>query len=129
MRRSLLLGVLLLVGCRLPPDIDALKPLDDKKAPPPTYGELYERARNQSNAALERFYADDWADLIDLAKGLEQTAKWMPTVKGVAADGAEALQADAAKLGDAARARNVRAANEALQRIQFNIRALRPKSD
>ena len=45
------------------------------------------------------------------------------------ADGAEALQADAAKLGDAARARNVRAANEALQRIQFNIRALRPKAD
>lgn len=122
MRRVLLLSVLILVGCRLPPDIDALKPLDDKKAPP-TYAELYDRARNQSNAALERFYADDWADLIDLAKGLEQTAKWMPAEKG------SQLQIDAAKLGDAARARNVSAANEVLRSIQFNIRALRPKSD
>lgn len=124
---------LCLLGCRLPPDRDDLKLLDDRQ-PLPDYAELYLRSRSQASLALEAFYADDWNELEASAKALEQTARFLPKSRDVPAPLAGGLtkdsgqlQADAVLLGEAARAKNVRAANEVLQRIQFNVRALRPR--
>ncbi|MEI7686990.1 MAG: hypothetical protein WCL32_18375 [Planctomycetota bacterium] len=128
-----LLGVLALVvviavGCRVPPDREDLKLFDEKKTRF-AYADLYLRARSQANLALEAFYADSWPDLDEAAKGLEQTARFLPKATDTPTDArpAEQLQADALRLGEAARAKDVRVANEVLQRIQFNIRTLRPK--
>jgi hypothetical protein len=119
--------VCFIVGCRVPPDREDLK-LFDEKRPPLGYAELYLRARSQANLALEAFYTDSWADLDDAAKALEQTARFLPKAADSPADAvlAEKLRADAARLGESARASDVRVANEVLQRIQFNIRTLRP---
>lgn len=116
------------VGCRIPPDREALKPLDEARAKF-GYADLYLRARAQANLAVEAFYADNWAELDDAARGLEQTARFLPKAIDTPTDPrpAEQLQADAVRLGEAARARDVRVSNEVLQRIQFNIRELRPK--
>lgn len=129
MRRWLVgFALLALVGCRVPPDREDLKLFDEKRAPV-GYADLYLRARSQSNLALDAYYTDSWIDLDDAAKGLEQTARFLPKATDTPADAraAEQLRADAARLGDAARAKDVRVANEVLQRIQFNIRTLRPK--
>jgi hypothetical protein len=119
--------IALLSGCRMPPDREDLKPFDEKR-PPLAYEELYLRARSQANLALEAFYTDAWTDLDDAAKGLEQTARFLPKAVDTPSDAAiaEKLRADAASLGEAARGKDVRVANEVLQRIQFNIRTLRP---
>ena len=121
------LTLLAAVGCRVPPDREDLKLFDEKRAPL-GYADLYLRARSQSNLALEAFYTDNWLDLDEAAKGLEQTARFLPKALDTPADIriAEQLRADAARLGEAARAKDVRVANEVLQRIQFNIRTLRP---
>src|SRR5687767_12278721 len=123
--------VLLLLGCRLPPDRDDLKPLDEN-LPVPNYPELYLRARSQATMALEAFYADAWVDLDASAKALEQTARFLPKSREIPpalndalAKDAQELNQDAARLGEAARARDVRSASDLLQRIQFSIRALR----
>lgn len=120
--------VVLVVGCRVPPDRDDLK-LFDEKRPIVNYPELYLRARSQSNLALEAFYTDSWLDLDEAAKALEQTARFLPKAPDSPADirTSEQLQADATRLGEAARAKDIRVANEVLQRIQYNIRTLRPK--
>ena len=129
-----LFGVaVLLAGCRLPADPADLKPLDET-LPIPNYPELYLRARSQATLALEAFYADGWADLDAAAKALEQTARFLPKSRevpaalgaGLAKD-ADLLHKDAVQLGDAARAKDARTASDVLQRIQFNIRSLRPR--
>ncbi len=128
MRRWLIGSALFaLAGCRVPPDREDLKLFDEKRAPI-GYADLYLRARSQASLALEAFYTDNWPDLDDAAKALEQTSRFLPKAADTPADAraAEQLRADAARLGEAARAKDVRVANEVLQRIQFNIRTLRP---
>ena len=53
MRRTLLLFVFLVVGCRLPADREDLKLLDEK-LPVPEYGDLYFRARDSRGSELWR---------------------------------------------------------------------------
>jgi hypothetical protein len=120
-------ALIAILGCRVTPDRDDLKPFDEKR-PLLNYPELYSRARSQANLALEAFYADAWADLDEAAKALQQTARFLPKAIDTPADAAiaEKLRADAERLGEAARAKDVRVANEVMQRIQFNIRVLRP---
>lgn len=124
----LLLAVAFLSGCRMAGDREDLKLFDEKK-PILNYPELYLRARSQASLALEAFYVDSWTDLDDAAKALEQTARFLPKANDSPGDPGlcEKLQADAVRLGEAARAKDVRVANEVLQRIQFDIRTLRPK--
>jgi hypothetical protein len=126
MRRWFGASLIILCGCQLTVDREHLKPFDEKQ-PPRNYAELYLRSRSQANLALEAFYVDDWGELDTAAKGLEQTARFLP-LADMPADAAlaEKLRADAARLSEAARAKDVRVANEILQRIQFNIRTLRP---
>jgi hypothetical protein len=133
MRRLLVCVLLMLAGCRLPPDRSDLKLLDEK-LPVPEYADLYLRARSQATLALEAFYTDSWKELDDAAKAIEQTARLLPKSKEiptsrVASVGPDSgkLEADAKTLGDAARAKNVDAANAAMQRIQYAVRALRPR--
>lgn len=125
-----LLAVLAIAGCRLPEHEAVIKPLPEGQSF--TYQELLVRARAQAMAAVEAFYIDAWADLGDAAAALEQTSRFLPkttqipvAVKDKLATETEQLRLDATKLGDAARVKDARAANAALQRINLRIRDLR----
>ncbi len=133
-RPCLVLCATLLVaaGCRLPPDGEALRALPEHRVF--SYDELLYRARAQATAAVEAFYLDSWRDLEDAAAALEQTAHFLPKTTNIPASlkdklepEARALRDDAAKLGDAARARSVAQVNETLQRINLKVRQLRPR--
>jgi hypothetical protein len=133
-RMSVLWCVVLLAsgpasGCRLPET--AVKPFPE--GPSFTYQDLLLRARTQATTAVEAFYVDGWGDIADAAAGLEQTARFLPrsaeipdAFKEKLAAETDVLRQDALKLGEAARAKNARAVNDALQRINLRIRDLRP---
>src|SRR5436190_67065 len=127
MRHILIVGILLaLVGCQnyvLP-----FQPRQPSRADDPRYNipEQEQRGRGQATAAVEGFYVDSWKDLEDAAAALEQTGRVLPRTTNIPASvkdkleaDADTLRQDALKLGDAARARNVRDANEILQRINL----------
>ena len=125
-----LLAVLTIAGCRLPEHEAVIKPLPEGQSY--AYQDLLVRARAQAMAAVEAFYIDAWADLGDAAAALEQTSRFLPkttqipdAIKDKLGAETEQLRKDATKLGDAARAKDVRAANDALQRINLRIRELR----
>lgn len=120
-------------GCRFAAEHEPLRPLPEAGALF-TYQEMVTRARAQAGAALEAFYQDAWSDMEDTAKGLQQTARILPRtieqpahVKDALAQISSDLGLEAAKLGDAARAKSIPATTEAMQRITVAIRALRPK--
>lgn len=101
--------------------------------PPLTYTEMLNRARNQAGAALDAFYVDGWADLEQAAIRLEESARLLPktveipeTLKAKLPAEAEALRQDAQKLLEAARGKNAKEANAAMQRINERIRQIRP---
>jgi acyl-CoA reductase-like NAD-dependent aldehyde dehydrogenase len=128
-----LLALGLVVSCRLPADREDLKLLPADR-PVPEYAEIYLRSRSQATIALEAFYADQWKELGDAARALEQSATFLPMSSAIPADRApivkktaEKLLAESKALGEAATAKNVTAANEAMQRIQLDIRTLRPR--
>jgi hypothetical protein len=128
-----LLVFLSLVSCRLPADREDLKLLP-ADLPVPEYSEIYIRARSQATIALEAFYGDSWKELGDAARALEQSATFLPMSAAIPADRAplvkktaEKLLAESKSLGEAASAKNVEAANQAMQRIQLDIRNLRPR--
>ncbi|MBI3407290.1 MAG: hypothetical protein HY040_02900 [Planctomycetes bacterium] len=128
-----LLLVVALSGCRLPPEREPLKPLPEDGALY-SYQEILTRARAQANAAVEAFYEDAWNDLEESAKGLEQTARYLPKtteqpthLKESLLQSSGELGKEAMKLADTARAKNVAATTEVLQRITLRIRSLRPK--
>jgi hypothetical protein len=132
MVRFLLAGALLAAaGCALPPERPALRPLPDEAASLP-YAELLTRARIQASMATEAFYVNRWNELEDAARGLEQTARFLPraedvpprhkdTLAVVSAD----LGKEAAKLRDAAKGQNVKETNDILQRVTLKVRELR----
>jgi precorrin-6B methylase 2 len=132
-RKILLFGILvLLAGCQLTEREAVLKPLPEGQAF--TYMELLARARSTAAAGLEAFYVDAWVELEGTAASLEQTARFLPksseipvAVKDRIGSETEQLRLDALKLGEAAHAKNAKAVNEALQRINLRIRELRPE--
>jgi hypothetical protein len=120
-------------ACRLPPDRTPLNPLPED-GQVFTYEEILSRARAQAATALEAFFVDNWAELADAARGLEQTARFLPKAVEPPANLAAKLvkesvilHKEALRLIDAANARDVNAANETLQRIHLMIRQLRPE--
>jgi hypothetical protein len=136
MSRLLLLLVALLaflpLACRLPPDREPLRPLPEDGLGL-TYGELIGRARSQLNIALDAFYLDSWKELEDVAKGLEQTARFLPrsadppvSLKDDLLSKSKALREAAIRLGEGARTKNVDMALEALNQVNTHVRALRP---
>jgi hypothetical protein len=130
---SLVLFALALVSCRMPADREDLKLLPADR-PVPDYSEIYLRTRSQATIALEAFYADQWKELGDAARALEQSATFLPMSGAIPADRApvvkataEKLLAESKRLGEAATKKDVTAANETMQRIQLDIRTLRPR--
>jgi hypothetical protein len=126
------LFLLFLPACRLPPDRLPLQPLPED-GQVFSYQELLSRARVQATAALESFYVDNWTELADAARGLEQTARFLPKgsdppaklVGQVVTEGV-ALRKDAQQLADAAKAKDATATIAILQRIHLKIRQLHP---
>jgi hypothetical protein len=128
-----LLVLATVAGCRLPPEREPLKPLPENGALY-SYHEILTRARAQASAAIEAFYEDAWTDLEEAAKGLEQTARFLPRtsdqpphLKDSLVQSCSELGKEATKLTEAARAKNITGTTEVLQRITLRIRALRPK--
>jgi hypothetical protein len=134
MQRALGLGFLFLViaaGCQLPPERMAVRLLPEDTAPL-TYLELISRARLQATAGNEAFYVNQWSELEDSARALEQTCRFLLKATEVPAGKKEALprdadelRQDAVKLREAAKAKNVTQTNELLQRINLKVRQLR----
>ncbi len=132
MRRRLLLGLLLLpLGCAVPAERVSLQPLPENGQVLP-YAELLSRARGQSRAALDAYYLDHWAEVEDLAKGIEQTARFLSkaddipkTKKDVLTEVSSDLAKNAQKLKTAAAAKNVKDTSAALQQIYDKVRELR----
>ena len=123
--------VLFLVGCQSPAERLPINRLPDD-SPPLPYAELLTRARMQASAANEAFYVNRWSDLEEAAQGLEQTARFLLKATEVPAaqkeklpDRASNLGKEAGKLRQAGQAKDVPKANEALQRVNLQVRELR----
>jgi hypothetical protein len=134
MRRALAPAILLVIlsGCQLPPEQVPLKPLPED-GPPQAYADLVNRARVQASAANEAFYVNKWADMEDAAKGLEQTSAYLSKAHDVPAKHKDSLAGElntlvqeTKLLREAAKAQDVKQANEILQRINLKVRELRP---
>jgi len=117
----------------MPGEREALKPLPEKGGKF-TYQEMYTRARLQAMAAVEAFYIDGWLELEQTAQVLEQSARYLPRsseppahLKVSLEKDADQLRKQAVRLGEAARAKNDKTANEVIQQIQMTIRTLRPE--
>jgi hypothetical protein len=131
---ALLAGAFLVAGagsgCCLK-EKEALRPLPEEGTF--AFEDLLARVRVQATTAVEAFYIDDWTELEEVAKALEQSARFLPqTTQQPAAlkdlgKSAKQLRHEAAQLGEAARAKNVEAANTALQRMTLQVRLLKSK--
>ncbi len=131
LRASCCLLIVAMLGCRAA-EREGLNPLPDNAAPL-SYEEMVNRARGQASSALDAYYIDAWLDLEQAAQRLEQSARLLPksthipeAFKSKVEPEADLLRQDAAKLVDAAKAKNATAANDAMQRITQRIRQLRP---
>ena len=133
MSRACLLGLFLLtlVGCTLSAERLPLRLLPDD-SPPFPYAELLTRARLQSAAATEAFQVNNWADVEEAARGLEQTARFLTKATDVPAkfkDNLPVLAGDlgkeATKLREAAKEKDAKQTPEALQRVALKVRELR----
>jgi predicted translin family RNA/ssDNA-binding protein len=93
---------------------------------------LLTRARAQVNAAIDASYVNNWSELDDVARGLEQTAKFLPkatelpakqkdTIVVIAGD----LGKEAAELREAAKAKDVDKTDDTLKRLHQTVRKLR----
>ena len=127
-----LLSWLFTLGCQSVSEKAAsVQPLAEN-APVPPYQDLLSRARNQSSVATESFFINNWAELEDAAKGLEQTSKLMSKSGDMPENKKEAILAassdlnrEAAKLKEACRTKNEAEVNTQLQKITLKIRELR----
>jgi predicted nucleic acid-binding Zn-ribbon protein len=132
MIRLLLCGTLLLAfGCAIPAERVPLRPLPENGQVLP-YAELLTRIRAQASAANEAFYLDHWNDLEDMAKGIEQTSRFLSKAEEVPEKNRKLLKEvttdlgkSAHKLRDAAAAHNVKDTTDALQQINAKVRDLR----
>ncbi len=119
-----------IAGCQLPPEQVALKPLPEDGTPVP-YADLSNRTRAQVDAAREAFYEDRWSTLEDSGRILQQTSRLLIKTtdiparhKDTLAVEAGDLNKEATKLVDAAKSKDVKAANESLQHLHLLVRQL-----
>ncbi len=132
MRRMLICATMLaaLASCQTTPEAHRV-PLPDTVTPRP-YGQLLERARGQTKQATEAFYVDNWSDLEEAAKGLEQTAQYLAKADDVPAkhkDTKVTMSGDLGKLaralGEAARKKDVKETTDILTKLQLAVREMR----
>jgi len=133
LRASMCFVLLALVGCRLA-EREGMNPLPENAAPL-SYDEMVNRARGQAATAIDAYYIDAWMDLEQAAQRLEQSARLLPKTthipeafKTKVEPEADLLRQDAVKLLEAARAKDAKAVNEAMQRVNQRIRQLRPQA-
>ena len=134
MRRFLLSGLFLsMLGCVAPAERVPLQPLPENGQVLP-YAELLTRVRQQANGANEAFYLDHWGELGDMAKGIEQTARFLAKAqevpdknKDILTEITGDLAKAAKKLKAAADAKNEKATRDALQEINYKVRLLTTK--
>jgi hypothetical protein len=132
MKRILLSSTLVfLAGCAVPAERVPLQPLPENGQVLP-YAELLTRVRGQVRAANDAYYVDRWGDLEDLAKGIEQSARFLSKAEEVPKKNKDVLvevTGDLAKnakiLREAAAAKNVKETTASLQQINAKIRELR----
>jgi hypothetical protein len=122
---------LALTSCQMPAERTPLPPLPEKVVSLP-YAELLTRARGQATLANEAFYVNKWGELEDAAKGLEQTARFLAKAddvpvkhKDTLPEASADLAREAARLREAAVAKDVKKSTAALQRIHLKVRELR----
>lgn len=123
---------LLASGCQSVSEKAAsIQPLAEN-IPVPPYQDLLSRARNQSSVATESFFINNWAELEDAAKGLEQTSRLMSKSADMPENKKESILAvssdlnrEAAKLKEACKTKNEVEVNTQLQKITLKIRELR----
>ena len=96
------------------------------------YAELLTRARAQATAAVDASYVNNWSELEDAARGLEQTAKFLPKAIELPAKQKDTLPVIAGDLGkeatvlrEAARSKDQDKTDASLLRIQQTVRKLR----
>jgi len=134
MKHFLLAGLLLfMLGCAVSGERVSLQPLPENGQVLP-YAELLTRVRHQATAANEAFYLDHWGELEDMAKGIDQTARFLAKAQEVPAKNKDILtevtgdlSKGAQKLKEAAAAKNEKDTRDALQEINFKVRLLRTK--
>ncbi len=133
LKRIVVVGILAIAGCQLPPERVPLRPLPEDIQPLP-YAELLTRARLQATAATEAFYVSRWNDLQDAARGMQQTSRFMSRCievperhRRTIANESTMLADEASKLLEAATAQDAKRANDALQKVNLRIRELRPE--
>jgi len=136
MRRLLLMGGLLLLptaSCVMPDSSRSAlpPPLPDRVTAMP-YGQLLQRARVQAGRANESFYVDNWADVEDAARGLEQTAQYLIKADDVPAKHKDTLATASGDLGKlskalvaAAQAKDSKKTNTLMARINAKVREMR----
>lgn len=135
MRRTLLCCAVLatLSSCQGGPEQRPapLTPLPEKVSPVP-YGRLLERARSQAKQATEAFYVDNWNELDESARGLEQTAQYLTQAEDVPAKHKDTLATTSGDLGkqakllrEAATAKDVKKTTDILTKIQVTVREMR----
>lgn len=123
--------LILLTGCQSTNERASLQPLP-ADGPPLSYAELLTRARQQTKIATEAFYVDNWIELEDAARSIQQTAQMLPRSldipqkhKDTLAVTSGQLGEEAVKLAKAAKSKDVDAANGTLQRLNLKVRQLR----
>lgn len=109
----------------------SIQPLAEN-IPVPPYQDLLSRVRNQSAVATESFFINNWAELEDAAKGLEQTSRLMSKSSDLPESKKESIMAvssdlnrEATKLKEACKSKNELEVNTQLQKITLKIRELR----
>jgi len=136
MRRTLPIVAVLtaLAGCQVGPEAQrtTLPPMLPDKVTPLPYSTLLERARSQLKKATEAFYIDNWGDLDEAARGLEQTAQYMAKAEDVPAKHKDTLATAGADLGKlagslrkAAADKDVKKTTDVLTKVQLKVREMR----
>jgi Flp pilus assembly protein TadD len=135
MRRTLPIAAVLLAlaACAAPEaQRTALPPMLPDKVTPQPYGTLLERARAQAKKATEAFYVDNWSDLDESARGLEQTAQYMAKAEDVPAKHKDTLATASGDLGKlagllrkAAADKDVKRTTDVLTKVHQKVREMR----
>jgi len=123
-------ALLFVVGCQLPPEQVPLKPLPEDGSPV-AFADLAVRTRAQVDAAREAFYEDNWTIVEEAGRILEQTARLFTKTTDVPANHKDSLNVEAGdlakeagRLRDAGKNKDVKTANESLQKLHLIVRQL-----
>lgn len=123
---------LALASCQMAEPRAALPaPLPDKVTALP-YNQLLSRSRSLATRATEALYVDNFADVEEAARGLEQTAQYLvkaEDVPGKHKDTLTTLSGDLGKLAkelrENASSKNAEKSNASLAKINAKVRAMR----